>query len=104
MPDKVFMESQPGYSAALLLDFAIQHGLWMQDNGLWADRQLPSQFMAVPHPEEQIGSTANTHDTLQQDIQRALTLGANYILIFNTDLKNYSNQTTLKWAASKVVR
>ena len=104
MPDKVFMEKSDQYNAAMLLDYAVQHGLWLQDNGLAADRQLPSQFMKVPHPEEQIGTTESTGDTLQQDIQRALNLGANYILVFGTDLKQLSNQAALKWAASKVVR
>lgn len=103
MPDKVFMEKSDQYKASLLLDYAVQHGLWLQDNGLSADRQLPSQFMQVPHPEEQIGSTAQTGDELQADIQRALNLGANYILIFGTDLKQLRNQDALRWAASKVV-
>lgn len=102
MPDKVFMEKQDGYSGKMLLDYAVQHGLWLQDNGLAKDRQLPSQFMQVPHPEEQIGTTEQTGDTLQQDIQRALNLGANYILIFGTDLKQLDNQAALKWAAAKV--
>jgi Beta-galactosidase len=104
MPDKVFMEKTDGYTAALLLDYAVRHDLWLQDNGLADDRQLPAQFMQVPHPEEQIGSTAQTGDTLQSDIQRALNLGANYILIFGTDLKQLGNQATLKWAASKIVQ
>ncbi len=104
MPDKVFMEKTPGYTAGLLLDYAVLHGLWLQDNGLAEDRQLPPQFLAVPHPEEQIASTAETGDTLLGDIQRALELGANYILVFGTDLKQLANQDTLRWAASKVVR
>ena len=104
MPDKVFMEKSNGYSGKMLLDYAVQHGLWLQDNGLSKNRELPSQFMQVPHPEEQIGSTADTGDTLQADIQRALNLGANYILIFGTDLKQLSNQAALRWAAAKVAR
>src|SRR5690348_15267441 len=100
MPDKVFIEKTKGYTAALLLDYAIQHGLWLQDNGLFKNRQLPSQFMRVPHPEEQTASTAVTGDTLQADIQQALNLGANYILVFGTDLKQLNNQTTLRWAAA----
>lgn len=103
MPDKVFMEQTPGYSARLLLDYAVGHGLWLQDNGLARDRQLPSQFLKVPHPEEQIGATASTGDTLQEDIQTALDLGANYILIFTADLKNPANQDTLQWADSLVI-
>jgi Beta-galactosidase len=102
MPDKVFIESEPGYSEAMLLDYAVLHGLWLQDNALAADRQLPPQFLAVPHPEEQIASTSDTGDTLLEDIQKALDLGANYILVFNTDLKQLSYQATLKWATSKM--
>ncbi len=103
MPDKVFMENTAGYTAALLLNYAVQHGLWLQDNGLAANRVLSPQFMQVPHPEEQIAATNVTGDTLQGDIQRALNLGANYILVFGTDLKQSKYQATLKWAASKVI-
>ncbi len=103
MPDKVFMETTNGYSAALLLDYAVQHGLWLQDNGLAQNRILSPQFFAVPHPEEQIAATNVTGDTLKGDIQKALDLGANYILVFSTDLKQSVNQATLKWAASKVI-
>jgi Beta-galactosidase len=102
MPDKVFMEKTPGYTAALLLNYAVQHGIWLQDNGLAANRVLPSQFMQVPHPEEQIAATNVTGDTLKADTQKALGLGANYILVFGTDLKQSINQATLKWAASLV--
>ena len=102
MPDKVFMENSGGYSASMLLNYAVQHHMWLQDNGLAQNRVLPSQFFQVPHPEEQIASTTATGDTLQGDIQTALNLGGNYILIFGTDLKQSSNQATLKWAASKV--
>ncbi|HEY6542855.1 MAG TPA: hypothetical protein VIZ18_18065, partial [Ktedonobacteraceae bacterium] len=101
MPDKVFMEKSDHYTPSLLLNYAVQHGLWLQDNGLTQNRILSPQFLQVPHPEEQIGSTAATGDKLQADIQRALNLGANYVLIFGTDLKQLSNQATLKWAASK---
>lgn len=104
MPDKVFMEKSKGYTAALLLNYAVQHGLWLQDNGLVKNRELPAQFMRVPHPEEQTGATTSTGDKLQDDIQRALDLGANYILIFGTDLKQLSNQSALRWAAAKIVR
>jgi Beta-galactosidase len=102
MPDKVFLEKTDGYTEALLLDYAVLHGLWLQDNGLAANRQLAPQFLAVPHPEEQIASTDDTGDTLLGDIQTALDLGANYILVFSTDLKKPGNQSVLKWAASKV--
>ncbi|HLX58816.1 MAG TPA: beta-galactosidase [Ktedonobacteraceae bacterium] len=102
MPDKVFMEQSNGYTAALLLNYAVKHGLWLQDNGLAAGRTLPSQYMLVPHPEEQIAATSQTHDTLKSDIQSALNLGGNYILLFSTDTLNPANQATLKWAASKV--
>ncbi len=104
MPDKVFMENTAGYTAALLLDYAVQHGLWLQDNGLAAHRVLPPQFMMVPHPEEQIAATNVTGDTLYGDIQQALALGANYILVFGTDLKQLGNQGALKWASSLVAR
>ena len=102
MPDKVFLEKSKEYTPWLLLDYAVQHGLWLQDNGLWAGRKLPSQYMAVPHPEEQSRAASLSGDTLRGDIQRALDLGANYVLIFSSDLSNPANLTTLNWATSKI--
>jgi hypothetical protein len=102
MPDKVFMEKTKGYTASMLLNYAVQHDLWLQDNGLWSGRTLSPQFMAVPHPEEQSQAASSSGDTLQSDIQRALDLGANYILIFSSDLNNPTNRGTLQWAASKI--
>ncbi len=98
MPDKVFIEKSKAYTPWMLLNYAVQHGLWLQDNGLWSGRKLSSQFMAVPHPEEQSQAASLSGDTLQSDIQRALDLGANYILIFSSDLNNPANLGALQWA------
>ena len=102
MPDKVFIGNTKGYSGSLLLDYAVKHGIWLQDNGLWTGRILPSQFKAVPHPEEQSRPTSQSGDKLRGDIQKALDLGANYILIFSSDLNIAANLATLQWAASQV--
>lgn len=102
MPDKVFLEKSKQYTPWLLLDYAIQHGLWLQDNGLWSGRKLPPQFLSVPHPEEQSQATSLSGDTLHDDVQRALDLGANYILIFSSDLTNPANLATLQWASATV--
>jgi Beta-galactosidase len=101
MADKTFMGKTKGYTESSLLNYAVQHGLWIQDNGLWSGRKLPPQFMAVPHPEEQSQPTSQSGDTLQGDIQRALELGANYILVFGGDTSNPANQATLQQAASQ---
>lgn len=101
MPDKVFIENSKDYTPWMLLNYAVQHGLWLQDNGLWSGRKLSSQFMAVPHPEEQSRAASLSGDTLQSDIQRALDLGANYIMIFSSDLNNPANLHALKWASTK---
>ena len=100
MPDKTFIDRTPGYQESLLLDYAVKHGVWLQDNGLYANRTLPPIWMTVPHAEEQIARTKQTGDTLLSDLQTALDLGANYILVFTSDIDNPENQAALQWAAS----
>jgi Beta-galactosidase len=100
MPDKTFIGETAGYHESLLLNYAAQQGLWEQDNGLFAGRTLPSIWMTVPHAEEQIAPTKQTGDTLLADLQTALNLGANYVLVFTSDIDNPANQSALQWAAS----
>jgi hypothetical protein len=100
MPDKTFIDETSGYQESLLLDYAVKHGVWLQDNGLYADRTLSPIWMTVPHAEEQIARTEQTGDTLRSDLQTALDLGANYILVFTSDIDDPENQDALQWAAS----
>lgn len=100
MPDKTFIQKIKGYNEGLILNYAVKHGLWLQDNGLTAGRKLSKQFMAVPHPSEQRQSTTQSGDSLQSEIQRALDLGSNYILIFSNDLNKPANQAAIHWAAA----
>lgn len=102
MPDATFIGKTAGYTESLVLDYAVAHQLWLQDNGLSTNRTLGQQFFQVPHPEEQVAQTSQTGDSLQQDIQTALNLGANYILIFSSDITNPANKQTLQWVSSLV--
>jgi hypothetical protein len=102
MPDKTFIEKADGYNEALLLNYTVLHGMWLQDNSLVTGRTVPPQYLTVPHPEEQLAATTSTGDTLKGDIQSGLNLGGNYILVFSTDLKISANLATLLWAASLV--
>lgn len=99
MPDATFIGDTHGYQESLVLNYAVQHGIWLQDNGLQTDRLLPSIWMTSPHTEEQIAPASQTGASLQAEIQTALNLQARYILIFTADINNPANQQVLQWAA-----
>jgi len=102
MPDATFIGKTPGYRESLVLNYAVQHGIWLQDNGLVTNRTLPSVWMSVPHAAEQLAPTNKTGDTLQSELARALSLGASYILVFTTDINNPANRATLQWASAHI--
>ena len=87
-----------------MLNFAIQHGIWLQDNGLVASRTLPAIWMSVPRAMEQVASIKATGETLQSELQIALNLGASYILVFTSDINNPANRLALQWAAAKLAK
>jgi hypothetical protein len=102
MPDATFIGKEKGYSESMVLDFAISHNLWLQDNGLVANRSLPSQWKKVPVIAEQRAATAQSGDTLQQDVQAALQNNAVILMVFSSDISKSGNQSALQQAAAMV--
>jgi Beta-galactosidase len=100
MPDATFIGKTYGYHQALVLNYAVQHGLWLQDNGLVANRVLGAQWQQVPGLiAEQQNTTQHTGDTLMQDLMAGLTEKATYILIYGGDI-NSANQAALQQVAA----
>jgi hypothetical protein len=100
MPNATFIGKTPGYRMSRVVSYAIQHGLWLQDNGLAVNRTIPAEWQKVPIIAEQRNSTKQSGDTLHQDLQVALNLGATYILIFASDIDNEANQPVLQQVAA----
>jgi hypothetical protein len=104
MPDATFIGKEKGYSESMVLNYAVTHNLWLQDNGLVANRTLPAQWKQVPTIAEQRQETSQSGDTLQQDMQAALNDNAAIILVFSSDLSKSSNQPVLQQTAALVAQ
>ena len=104
MPDATFIGGTRGYNEQLVLDYAVAHNLWLQDNGLIANRTLPAQWKKVPVISEQRNTTDLSGDTMQQDVQAALQNNAVILMVFASDIVKGANQPALAQAASMVKR
>jgi hypothetical protein len=102
MPDATFIGNTPGYNEQLVLNYAVAHNLWLQDNGLVANRTLPAQWKRVPVVAEQRNATDLSGDTMQQDVQAALQNNAVILMVFASDIAKSANQLALQQAASMV--
>ena len=102
MPDATFIGGTSGYSEQLVLDYAVAHNLWLQDNGLIANRTLPAQWKKVPVISEQRQQTDLSGDTMQQDVQAALQNNAVILMVFASDIAKAANQPALQQAAALV--
>ena len=103
MPDNSFIGKTPGYSEKMVIDYAVSHNLWLQDNGLTANHTLKYDgWRKVPFVEEQLGKTTQTHDSLQAELQVGINLGATYILVFQSDIQNNANQAALQQATAQL--
>jgi hypothetical protein len=102
LPDASFIGHDKGYSESMLLDYAVARNIWLQDDGLVADRTLPSQWKKVPVISEQRQETDQSGDTLQQDVQAALNNNSVIILVFASDLSKNENQPVLQQTAALV--
>jgi hypothetical protein len=100
MPDSSFIGKTRGYGMNRVVSYAVQHKLWLQDNGLTANRTLSPDWHKVPIIAEQRNPTTRSGDTLLEDLQAALNLGATYILIFASDIDNDANQPVLQQVAA----
>ncbi len=104
LPDSSFIGKTKGYGESLVIDYAVSHNLWLQDDGLITDRQLDPRWMKVPHIEEQRQTTSQSGDTLQEDLQAALNVKATYILIFAEDINSSANAGALQNAAKQLAQ
>jgi hypothetical protein len=101
MPDDTFIGKTKGYSEQQVVDYAVSHNLWLQDNGLVVGQKPYSDaWHKTTIVAEQRNTTAQSGDTLQQDLQAALDQGATYVMVFAQDIDNSGNVSTLqKFAA-----
>jgi Beta-galactosidase len=102
MPNSSFIASNTGYKDDLVLDYAVSHNLWLQDNGLVANRTLPTVWKKVPVIEEQRNATDQSRDTMQQDVQTALQNNAVVLMVFASDIAKSANHAALVQAAALV--
>jgi hypothetical protein len=102
MPDATFIGNTAGYNEQLVLNYAVAHNLWLQDNGLVAHRMLPALWKKVPVIAEQRNTTDLSGDTMQQDVQAALQNNAVILMVFASDIAKNANQLALQQAASLV--
>ena len=100
MPDATFIGGTSGYKEKMVLDYAVAHKTWLQDNGLVAKRTLSGPWDQTTLVSEQRGSTSETGDKLMDDLQAALNLNAAYILVFTSDLADPRNRDTIHKVAS----
>ncbi len=102
MPDATFIGQTDGFSEDQVVSYAVQQRLWLQDNGLIADpdRTLSADWHKVPIISEQRYSTAQSGDTLEEDLQAALKEHVAYILIFASDIQDNTNQAVLQKVAA----
>ena len=101
MPDATFIGKTHGFGESLVLDYAVSHNLWLQDNGLVANRTFTTnQWSQVPLISEQRDPTTKSGDTLLDDMTAALNLGATYIMVFASDIDTSANQPVLQQVAA----
>jgi hypothetical protein len=102
LPVSLFIGKAKGFNEALVVSYAVQQHLWLQDNGLSADSEhtLPDDWHKVPLIAEQRSRTTQRGDTLQEDLQAALNEGATYIMIFASDIRRTENQSALRQVAA----
>ncbi|GAC1366924.1 MAG: hypothetical protein PVS3B1_30980 [Ktedonobacteraceae bacterium] len=102
LPDSSFIGKTRGYGERMVIDYAISHKLWLQDDGLVTNRKLDPTWMNVPHIEEQRQETRKSGDTLQDDLQAALNVKATYILVFASDINKPGSTDVLQNAAKQL--
>jgi hypothetical protein len=104
MPDASFIGGTSGFDEHLVLNYAVAHGLWLQNNGLIAGQKLDPTWLKTTIIAEQRLRTAQSGDTLQTDIQLALAYGASYVMCFESDLTSTASQPVLQKYTTMVQR
>lgn len=103
LPDASFIGKDKGYSESMVLDYAVAHNIWLQDDGLAVgSKALPSQWKKVPVISEQRQETDQSGDTLQEDVQLAMQHNSVILLVFASDLSKSENQSVLQQTAAMV--
>lgn len=102
MPDNSFLGKTSGLNEHTLVNFAIAQTpkLWLQNNGI-AKGQVPDPvWQKTIILGEQLLQTAQSGDTLEEDLQLIINYGSSYALCFVQDLVDTKNAATLlKYAA-----
>ncbi|GAC1366925.1 MAG: hypothetical protein NVSMB44_31770 [Ktedonobacteraceae bacterium] len=96
LPDSSFIGKTGGYGEGTVVDYAVKQGVWLQDDGLIANRTMQDPWLSVPHIEEQRLSTSQSGDSLHDDLQAALNVKAACVLIFADDINKPENVATLQ--------
>jgi len=104
LPNSSFIGKTEGYGESMVIDYAVSHNLWLQDDGLITSRQLDPRWLKVPHIEEQRQETRQSGDTLQDDMQAALNVKATYILVFASDINIPANTSILQETARQLAQ
>lgn len=104
MPDKSFLGNTSGYNEHKVVNWAIEQTpqLWLQNNGIVVGQKFDPTWLKTTTIGEQLLPTAQSGDTLAQDLQLMLNDGCSYAMIFEADLANPKNQSTLKEFAALV--
>jgi Beta-galactosidase len=104
MPNNSFLGKTAGYDEHKVVNWAIaqQPPLWLQNNGVIAGKKLDPMWLKTTIIAEQRQQTAQSGDTLAEDLQLMLNSGASYALCFEADLASSRNQATLQQYASLV--
>lgn len=101
-PDKTFIGRTPNYGESLVLQYAVQAGLWLQNDSLARGTVLNSIWTQHPLAVEQGHPAKQNGYPLQYDLQQAVNLHASYVLIFASDINDPANQSALAAAAAQL--
>lgn len=102
MPNASFIGNTPGYDEAKVTSWAVSQNpaIWLQNNGVIAGQKTDPTWLKTTILAEQRLATAQSGDTLDQDLTLMINDGVSYALCFEADLSNNKNQPTLaKFAA-----
>ncbi len=104
MPDATFIGGTPGYNQMVILNYAVQYGIGLQNNGMVKGQVLRSRWLQVPFVvSEQRDRTAQSGDTLAEDLNTGMQQQARYILIFKADIIAPGAQSVLHEFATQAI-
>jgi hypothetical protein len=101
MPDSTFIGNDKSFSESLVVNYAVSHHLWLQDNGLIPNRTLKGPWTQTSVIAEQRASTSADHNSLQGELTAAMNLHAVYVMVFLSDIDDSTNQPVLQQFAAQ---